>query len=88
MFLPSPSRQTAEVGDGGQETGEEMIHITTDNKLDVVYDYHGMKRVLIGLQQHGSDKIIPLPNPHALIPALNEALISPFEKEYIERRNK
>ena len=37
-----------------------MVHITTGNKLDVVYDYEKGKKVIKGLKQWGSDKLISL----------------------------
>lgn len=49
-----------------------MIHITTGNKLDLLYDYERSYPVLRGLQQWGSDEIIPLPHPDGLLRALQD----------------
>ena len=57
-----------------------MIHVSTDNALDVVYDYEDGRQVLRGLQQHGSDEIIPLPEPRGLVRVL-QTILAEIEKE-------
>lgn len=42
------------------------VHITTGNRLDVVYDYIKGKKVLLGLKVWGSKEVIPLPDPKGL----------------------
>lgn len=57
-----------------------MIHIQTGNQCDVVYDYdvdHNHDIIAfknLGLKQHGSDTIIPLPNPQGLVDILQSVL--------------
>jgi len=50
------------------------VHVATGNALDVVYDYENGHQVLKGLQRHGSDEIIPLPEPDGLIEVLRVVL--------------
>lgn len=57
-----------------------MIGISTGNKIDVIYDFEGQKKVILGLRQHGSDKIIHLPYPEGLAQVLNTVIIE--VKEY------
>lgn len=47
-----------------------MIHVATGNALDVVYDYVDGVQVLKGLQRHGDDGIIPLPEADGLVEVL------------------
>jgi hypothetical protein len=51
-----------------------MVHVATGNGLDVVYDYDGDIQVLRGLMRHGSDEVIPLPEPTGLIEVLKKAV--------------
>lgn len=50
------------------------VHVATGNALDVVYDYEDGRQVLRGLQRHGSDEVIPLPEPDGLIEVLRVVL--------------
>lgn len=52
-----------------------MVHVTTSNALDVVYDIEDGKQVIKGLQQHSDrDNIIPLPNPQGLVNVLQRII--------------
>lgn len=46
-----------------------MIHISTGNKLDVVYDYEDGRQVIKGLKPHGCD-LIPVRDPAGLASVL------------------
>jgi hypothetical protein len=47
-----------------------MIHMTTGNRLDVVYDYdESGKRIIKGLRPWGGE-LIPLPDPGGLLSSL------------------
>ncbi len=52
-----------------------MVHVATGNALDVVFDYdeNGIQ-TLRGLKQHGSDKLIPLPDPQGLLNVLSKVI--------------
>lgn len=66
-----------------------MIHVATGNALDVVYDYENGRQVLRGLKRHGSDDVIPLPEPDGLIEVLrvvlNEIKVKENELESTKR---
>lgn len=51
-----------------------MVHITTGNRLDVVYTYEDDRKVLKGLQPWGGE-VIALPDPEGLISVLQRFLI-------------
>lgn len=55
-----------------------MVHVTTGNKLNVVYDWEGkpphQRKVLKGLQRWHSDELIPLPDPEGLIAVLQRVV--------------
>ena len=51
-----------------------MVHVATGNALDVVFDYEDGRQVLRGLQRHGSDDLIPLPQPQGLMDVLQTVL--------------
>lgn len=51
------------------------VHIATGNRLDVVFDYEGERKVLKGLMSWDNyGKIIPLPAPEGLIAVLQQIL--------------
>lgn len=52
------------------------IHVTTGNKLDVVYELHGDKKVIVGLWWHKEGVMIPLPEPNGLLISLRSVLSS------------
>lgn len=64
-----------------------MVHVATGNALDVVYDYDNGVQVLRGLKRHGSDELIPLPEPTGLIEVLkkivNECRASQFAADEV-----
>ena len=66
-----------------------MVHLMTGNQLDVVMEVENGVQVLRGLKRHGSDEIIPLPEPDALVEvlkrAINECRASKFAAD--EKRN-
>ena len=46
------------------------IHITTGNRLDVVYDYENGRKALKGLYRHSDRSLIPLLDPQGLVSVL------------------
>jgi hypothetical protein len=46
------------------------IHVTTGNRLDVVYDYENGRKVLKGLYRHSDRSLIPLPDPQGMVSVL------------------
>lgn len=50
------------------------IHATTGNRLDVVYEYQGDRKVILGLWWHEGSVLIPLPEPDGLLISLRSIL--------------
>lgn len=49
------------------------VHVATGNRLDVVFDYEGERKVLKGLVSWDDySKVIPLPAPEGLIAVLQQ----------------
>lgn len=65
-----------------------MVHITTGNRVDVVYTMNPVSdEVTIGIEPWGGD-MIPLPQPEGLIEALRSAMVEKDRLEPKDGRNK
>lgn len=51
-----------------------MVHVTTGNKLDVVYEMEGDRKVIKGLWWHKECVLVPLPDPEGLLCSLRAIL--------------